>query len=139
MTTTYYKFIGDNRGNYPYHVGLNTLEENNEVFNDTSECCEGGLYFSTIENLRKFIEYGNKVCVVTIPDDATDIKWHNIGSSDQFDKLIRKVVDNFISSGHDMDELQIMAPMYKGNCGVNIINETIQDLMTEIMSIQKWK
>ena len=70
--------------------------------------------------------------VVSIPEDASDIKWIDIQSSRTFEDTIRNVVREFINSGNNIDDLQIMAPMYKGDCGVNKVNEAIQDMMSGI-------
>ena len=69
--------------------------------------------------------------VVDIPENASDMKWHNL-SAGIFEETIRLVVREFVNSGNDINDLQILSPMYRGSCGVNIINETIQELMTSI-------
>jgi len=69
--------------------------------------------------------------VVTIPAEATDIKWHE-ANPDGFEELICKEIQKYLDSGKDMDDLQIMAPMYKGHCGVNKSNEAIQEMMMKI-------
>jgi len=69
--------------------------------------------------------------VVDIPENASDIKWHNL-SDGIFEETIRSVVREFINRGNDINDLQILSPKYRGTCGVNTINETIQELMTSI-------
>ena len=70
--------------------------------------------------------------VVSIPDGAKDIQWHDINSTRTFEDKIRGVIRDFIENGNNMDDLQIMSPMYKGDCGVNKINEAIQDMMADM-------
>jgi len=49
-STTYYKIIGaNNHGKYSYKLGLNTLADNNEIFDKAPICGPGGLYFCSIE------------------------------------------------------------------------------------------
>jgi len=69
--------------------------------------------------------------VINIPDDATDIKWHDLSTLGEFDIIIRRVVKDFIES-NNINDLQILSPMYKGIYGVNKINEVVQDLMAEV-------
>jgi hypothetical protein len=73
------KIIGKNHGSYPYRVGLNTLKHNGETFNQTPECCKGGLYYCEIKHVFEWLEYGDTVCIVRPADDATvvqvDKKW----------------------------------------------------------------
>ena len=73
----YFKFIGNNNGNYPYRLGLNTLKYNNETFKDNLMCEKGGLYFSDAENILNFLDYGDTLCVVSLPENALIVKVHN--------------------------------------------------------------
>jgi exodeoxyribonuclease V alpha subunit len=68
--------------------------------------------------------------VVDIPEDASDIKWHDLNSPESFETILRRKVTEFMR-GNDIDDLQILAPMYKNNHGVNNINTIIQELMAE--------
>lgn len=69
--------------------------------------------------------------IVTIPEDASDIKWHDLAILGDFDITIRRVVKDFIDR-NNVNDLQFLSCMYKGNFGVNRINEIVQDLMSEI-------
>ena len=89
-SATYYKIIGNNYGKYPYKLGLNTLADNGETFNKIQECGPGGLYFCTINNIFAYLNYGNKVCILTIPDDAEIIKVNNKYKADQI--FIHKIM-----------------------------------------------
>lgn len=73
--------------------------------------------------------------VTNIPLNATDIKWNNLPSPDIWDIDLRKVVKDFISS-NNIDDLQIIAPMYKGVFGINKTNEIIQDFMADINGVK---
>lgn len=42
--------------------------------------------------------------------------------------LIIRIVEKYINNGNDIfNDLQILVPMYKGNCGINNINKAIQE------------
>jgi exodeoxyribonuclease V alpha subunit len=68
--------------------------------------------------------------IVNVPDNATDIKWHDLNGQEDFEITIRRLVKEFIN-GNSIDDLQIISPMYKGNFGVNKINEVVQGLMAK--------
>jgi exodeoxyribonuclease V alpha subunit len=69
--------------------------------------------------------------VVAIPPDATDIQWHE-AVSETFEASIKMAIKQYLKSDKDMDDLQIIAPMYRGNCGVNKINEIVQAIMVGV-------
>jgi len=71
---------------------------------------------------------------VDIPENASDIKWHEI-SSDRFESVIKKAVKSFISK-RNIDDLQIISPMKKGECGVNKINDIMQEMMADVNGTQ---
>ncbi len=45
------------------------MNESKEKFNDNpnDSCCEGGLYFTTFENIRLFLNYGIFIREITLP------------------------------------------------------------------------
>ena len=63
----------ENHHDYKYEDGLNILEEK---FNDNPKesCCKGGLYFTNAKYSLKYIGYGVRVRVVTLPTSRTDFK-----------------------------------------------------------------
>jgi len=87
----YYKIIGANYGSYPYELGLNTLAKNNEKFNEAPVCGPGGLYFCDIKHIFGYMNYGNKLCILTIPDDAQVIKIDSKYKSDQI--YIKEIIE----------------------------------------------
>lgn len=66
---SFYKIINKEKRHYgfTYKEGLNL--DNNE-FNHVSKCQKGGLYFTTLENIFKFMEWGIYYCEVNIPNEA---------------------------------------------------------------------
>ncbi|MDD5016079.1 MAG: AAA family ATPase, partial [Atribacterota bacterium] len=64
--------------------------------------------------------------IVDIPEDAIDIKWNEIESDEKFYETIKSSI-----SKYNMDDLQIIAPMYRGNFGINKINQIVQEMMVK--------
>jgi len=122
-SATYYKIIGNNNGTFAYKMGLNDLIDNNETFNRKSMCGPGGLYFSNIEHILEYLNYGNKLCILTIPNDAEVIKVKNKYKSDKI--YINKIMEidystikYLIKCGADMavgDNYAISWAARKGN------------------------
>src|SRR5436190_333177 len=81
----YYKIIGKNKGNYPYRVGLNTLKHNGETFNTTVYCTSNGLYYCEGIDILEYLSYGDKLCRVTIPENAQVVK---VGKKFKADRII---------------------------------------------------
>ena len=86
---TYYKMMRSDytHHNFTYVVGLNI---DTQQFNPGS-CTPGGLYFTDIDNLHKFFEYGTLVAFITIPDNAQIYKdpYENKWKADLF--IIKKI------------------------------------------------
>ncbi len=86
----YVKIIGNNCGNYPYRIGLNTLKHNNEVFDPEETCGPGGLYYTTPQYIFEYNMYGDKVCILTIPNEAKVVTFDDKCKSDRF--IIEKII-----------------------------------------------
>ena len=69
--------------------------------------------------------------VVSIPSEANDIKWVNL-NPDTLESDLNMFIDKYLISGKKMEDLQIMAPMKKGTCGVHNLNSIIQKKMSEL-------
>ncbi len=78
------KIIGNNHGNYPYRLGLNSLKYNNEIFDASPHCVAGGLYYCKLENILDYSNYGHTLCFVSIPDDAQVVQIGNKFKTDRF-------------------------------------------------------
>lgn len=50
-------------------------------------------------------------------------------STGQITKIVKQVIQNAISKGYTADDIQVLAPMYKGQAGINQLNEIVQELM----------
>ena len=90
QNTTYYKIIGNNFGKFNYKFGLNTLTE---TFNPSKECGPGGLYFCDIQHIFEFLEYGDKVCTIELPEDE-DAQVVQVENKYKADKIIIKTIKN---------------------------------------------
>jgi len=73
--------------------------------------------------------------VTDIPSDAKDITWYDINEN-TFPDDIRNKVQEFIDK-NELDNLQVIAPMYRGECGINNINAIIQELVAKKNNITK--
>jgi exodeoxyribonuclease V alpha subunit len=76
----------------------------------------------------------NEICkgkVADVPENATDIFWHEL-NVDRFYEDLNNFIDDYLSDGEKMDDLQVISPMKKGICGVYKINDVIQEKMANI-------
>lgn len=82
---------------------------------------------------KSYISYmANEIAkgkVMDVPEDADDVKWHNVNPNN-FSDIIQRVLENYMQH-HEIEDLQILAPMKKGLCGVYQINEVVQKMMAE--------
>jgi len=70
----------ENHNGFPYKDGENVLKEK---FNDdpTASCVRGGLYFTDIEHILEFLDYGTYVRVITLPINDPDFKMVKDGNN----------------------------------------------------------
>jgi hypothetical protein len=75
ISKKYFKIFNeeDNHHGFQYVDGLNI---DSIPFNDNpnKSCVEGGLYFTDAEHICEFLQYGNYIREVTLPDDAKVVK-----------------------------------------------------------------
>lgn len=69
--------------------------------------------------------------VVEIPKDAADIKWKDL-RVDTFHQDLLAFLDDYLENGNEIEDLQILSPMKKGECGVYKINEVMQKKMATL-------
>ena len=120
---TYWKIIGDNFGHFPYHIGINSLEENGETFDARPICGAGGLFFTDIEHIFAYLQYGNRLCEVLIPEDACVVKVEGKYKADKIEivkivKLTPTVIRQLIEKGanvHVGDNIALRWYMKYGN------------------------
>jgi len=80
----YFKIFNeeDKHNGFQYVDGLNI---DIIPFNDdpTESCAEGGFYFSNADHICEFLNYGNYIREVTLPDDAKVLKDRNKWRADK--------------------------------------------------------
>jgi len=69
---------------YQYQTGLNILDR---PFEKEGSCVKGGLYFTNLEYLHEFYEYGVWIRVITIPEDA-EMVMDSVGHKWRANKII---------------------------------------------------
>ncbi len=47
----------------------------------------------------------------------------------QVDDAILQIIENYIKHGYTIDDIQVLAPMYRNSSGINILNNKIQELL----------
>ena len=69
MEKTYYKITNEKEchNGYQYVDGLNILDK---PFDSDGCCVEGGLYFTTIEHIFNFLDYGCHLREITLPENC---------------------------------------------------------------------
>ena len=50
-------------------------------------------------------------------------------TSDQIPDVVDKVVKSAVSKGYNMSDIQVLAPMYKGNAGIKRLNQVLQSIL----------
>jgi len=73
--------------------------------------------------------------VVKIPDNASDVKWHSLATISHFDLELRKIVRECMDD-NNLNDFQILSPMYRGEYGVNKINEVAQDEIAIVRGVK---
>lgn len=87
----FYKILDDDLIHYDfeYKQGLNT---DVHYFNPEGTCKQGGLYFTDEHNIPNYINYGDKIARVFIPDDA---RCYFEGKKLKCDKIILDLIKSF--------------------------------------------
>lgn len=50
-------------------------------------------------------------------------------SADRILEVVHQIIDNAISKGHSIKDIQVLAPMYKGPAGIDGLNKMIQEMV----------
>src|SRR5690349_5275845 len=86
MNEIYYKITNkdENHNGYQYYDGLNILDK---PFEKDGSCVSGGLYFTSIKHIFKYLSYGCYLREIKLPNDC---QWMMDPEGDKFraDKLI---------------------------------------------------
>ncbi|UXR68466.1 ATP-dependent RecD-like DNA helicase [Staphylococcus pasteuri] len=57
-----------------------------------------------------------------------DRSFINCGT-EQIPNVVEKVVKSAVNKGYDMSDIQVLAPMYKGNAGIKRLNQILQSIL----------
>ena len=83
----YYKVIKENRK----HFGLTYVPGLNKdilPFQKDGSCVPGGIYFTTLEHIFKFTNYGNDIYLVDFPYDDPNFQWAKDGDKYRANMII---------------------------------------------------
>jgi len=61
----------ENHHGFQYCDGLNVLKEE---FAETGTCCAGGFYFTDIDHILEFLDYGEHLRLIALPKNDSDFK-----------------------------------------------------------------
>ena len=103
----FYKMLASNLTHHGFTYKLGENIDHNE-FNPSSSCTKGGLYFTTLNNLLKFVMYGQYIGIIEISDDA-----YVYVEEDKFkaDKVtLVKILDK------EVDILELLRLSYENGC-----------------------
>ncbi|AVG46616.1 ankyrin repeat protein [Acanthamoeba polyphaga mimivirus] len=124
-----------NQKGYQYNEGLNILDK---PFENTGSCVPGGLYFTNINNIFKFINYGIYLVKVTIPEDAQMVKDPD-NDKWRADKII-------ISDKRDLRQIDTIKYLVENGANIKrdyhfmidfAINNGLHDILEYILTICK--
>ncbi|MBI5975854.1 SF1B family DNA helicase RecD2 [Staphylococcus canis] len=80
---------------------------------------------SSIIELAHHMKSGMQVDITKRYHDRTFIPCH----AEQIPDVVDKVVKNAVQKGYTMSDIQVLAPMYRGNAGIKRLNEVLQDIL----------
>lgn len=83
---------------------------------------------SSIIALAHRMKSGQSVDITERFHDRSFIPCH----VDQIPEVVRKVVTNAVSKGYDMSDIQVLAPMYRGNAGIHRLNKVLQEILNPL-------
>ncbi|EFR44892.1 SF1B family DNA helicase RecD2 [Streptococcus pseudoporcinus] len=83
------------------------------------------------------VELANQIRQGHLPNDFKEKKADRSyfdAHAQHIPEMITKIVTSAIKSGIDPEEIQILAPMYKGQAGINSLNQLMQNLMNPLQN-----
>ena len=92
-----------------------------------------------VEKLSKIYRQKDGSSVIFLADKINRDDFDNIVFEDevrfieaydnQVDDAILQIIRNYIEHGYTIDDIQVLAPMYRNSSGINILNNKIQQLL----------
>ncbi|MBA8758867.1 ATP-dependent RecD-like DNA helicase [Staphylococcus schleiferi subsp. coagulans] len=58
-------------------------------------------------------------------------------STEQIPDVVEKVVNNAVQKGYTMADIQVLAPMYRGNAGIKRLNQILQSILNPVQDKSK--
>ncbi|MBA8761834.1 SF1B family DNA helicase RecD2 [Staphylococcus coagulans] len=58
-------------------------------------------------------------------------------STEQIPDVVEKVVNNAVQKGYTMADIQVLAPMYRGNAGIKRLNQILQSILNPVQNKSK--
>ena len=112
--TQYFKVISHDYIHYDhtYKLGLNIL---NKQFDETGSCATGGLYFTDLDNIWKFFDYGDNLAIVELPVTDPDFKMVRDPAGDKYRAnriIIREIYSLYDLETYKKFELDIIKNYY---------------------------
>ncbi|WP_086427627.1 ATP-dependent RecD-like DNA helicase [Staphylococcus cornubiensis] len=83
---------------------------------------------SSIIDLAHRMKLGEKVDITQRFHDRSFIPCQ----TDQIPQVVEKVVNNAVQKGYTMADIQVLAPMYRGNAGIKKLNQILQDILNPL-------
>ncbi|MCE0455077.1 ATP-dependent RecD-like DNA helicase [Staphylococcus haemolyticus] len=80
---------------------------------------------SSIIDLAHRMKHGEPIDITKRYHDRSFIRCN----VDQIPTVVEKVVSSAVNKGYDMSDIQVLAPMYKGNAGIKRLNQVLQDIL----------
>ena len=92
-----------------------------------------------VERLSKIYRQKDGSSVIYLADKINKNKYDELVFEDevrfieagdsQVDDGILQIVTNYLDRGYTIDDIQVLAPMYRNNSGINILNNKLQNLV----------
>ncbi|EGQ3660129.1 ATP-dependent RecD-like DNA helicase [Staphylococcus pseudintermedius] len=83
---------------------------------------------SSIIDLAHRMKLGEKVDITQRFHDRSFIPCQ----TDQIPQVVEKVVNNAVQKGYTMADIQVLAPMYRGNAGIKKLNQILQGILNPL-------
>lgn len=80
---------------------------------------------SSIIELAHRMKLGQKIDITQRFHDRSFINCQ----ANQIPTVVEKVVTSAVNKGYTMADIQVLAPMYKGNAGIKRLNQVLQDIL----------
>ncbi|ARJ49924.1 ATP-dependent RecD-like DNA helicase [Staphylococcus lutrae] len=83
---------------------------------------------SSIIDLAHRMKLGETVDITQRFHDRSFIPCH----TEQIPQVVEKVVKNAVQKGYTMADIQVLAPMYRGNAGIKKLNQILQNILNPL-------